>query len=200
MEKGDRIALIGNTLFDRDRQFGYFESLIHQTNPSAQANIRTLAWAADEVDLQPRPDNFGDLDQHLTAQKADVIFAAFGFNESFAGVEAIPDFKKRLQKFLRHTKSQAYNGESGPRLVLVSPVANENVEGVKDADLNNPQLAAYTKAMEEVADAENVGSVDVFSATHHAMSDPKTDLTFNVAHMLDEGDSMVVKTLTEKAL
>jgi azurin len=199
LKNGDRIALIGNTLFDRDRQLGYFESLIHQTNPNAQASVRTLAWAADEVDLQPRPDNFGDIDQHLTTQKADVIFAAFGFNESFAGVEAIPDFKKRLQKFLRHTKSQAYNGESGPRLVLVSPVANENVEGVKAADLNNPQLAAYTKAMKEVADAENVGFVDVFESTQYAMSDPKTDLTFNGAHMLDEGYRVFGKTLLEKA-
>ena len=135
------------------------------------------------MDLQPRPDNFGDLDQHLTAVEADVIFAAFGFNESFAGIEAIPEFKKRLRGFIKHTVSRAYNGSTGPQLVLVSPVANENVEGVAAADLNNGRLDAYTRAMEEVAREEKVGFIDVFSATRYAMDDPSTDLTFNGAHM-----------------
>ncbi len=198
LNEGDRIALIGNTLFDRDRLFGYFESLIHQTHADKKLRVRTLAWAADEVDLQPRPDNFGDLDQHLTAQKADVIFAAFGYNESFAGVEAIPEFKIRLQKFVRHTVSHAYNGRSGPQLVLVSPIANENVEGVAAADLNNDRIAAYTRAMAEVAAEENVGFIDVFENTRIAMADPRTDLTFNGAHLVDEGYRVFGKIAYEK--
>ncbi len=116
LEKGDSVVFIGNTLFDRDRLFGYFESLIHQTHPEKELRIRILAWAADEVDLQPRPDNFGDLDQHLTAQQADVIFAAFGYNESFAGIEALPAFRERLRGFIQRTVSRAYNGSTDPRV------------------------------------------------------------------------------------
>ncbi len=199
LEADSRIALIGNTLFDRDRLYGYFESLIQQTHPGKRLRVRTLAWSADEVDLQPRPDNFGDLDQHLLAQKADVIFAAFGFNESFAGIEAIPQFKERLRAFVRHTKTRAYNGKTGPQLALVSPIANENVEGVRAADLNNERLAAYAAAIAEVARAENVGFVDVFEATRYAMDDPDTDLTFNGAHMLEEGYRVFSKAAFEKA-
>lgn len=199
LNDGDRIALIGNTLFDRDRLFGYFESLIHQTHSDKKLVIRTLAWAADEVDLQPRPDNFGDLDQHLTAQKADVIFAAFGYNESFAGLEAIPKFKDRLRKFVRHTTSHAYNGQSAPRLILVSPIANENVEGVAAADLNNDRIAAYTAAMSMVAAEEKVGFVDVFEGTRNAMEDSRTDLTFNGAHLVDEGYRVFGKVAYEKS-
>ena len=66
----------------------------------------------------PRPDNFGDLDQHLTYFKADVIIAAYGYNESFAGEEGLPAFKIRLDKFLTHLKSQAYTVI--PRLGLFS--------------------------------------------------------------------------------
>lgn len=198
LSEGERIVLIGNTLFDRDRLFGYFESLIHQTHPEEKLTVRTLAWAADEVDLQPRPDNFGDLDQHLTAQKADVIFAAFGYNESFAGIGAIPEFKRRLRAFIRHTTSRAYNGRSGPRLVLVSPIANENVEGVAAADLNNSRIAAYVEAMAKVASEEKVGFIDVFEGTRIAMENPRTDMTFNGAHLVDEGYRVFGKTAYEK--
>ena len=198
ISRGDRIAFVGNTLFDRDRLFGHFETLIHQNHANLELPVRNLAWSADEVDLQPRPDNFGDLDQHLTAVEADVIFAAFGFNESFAGIEAIPEFKKRLRGFIKHTVSRAYNGSTGPQLVLVSPVANENVEGVAAADLNNGRLDAYTRAMEEVAREEKVGFIDVFSATRYAMDDPSTDLTFNGAHMQREGYRVFAKAAYEK--
>ena len=44
--------------------------------------MRNLAWSADELDLQPRPDNFASTEQHLAWMNADLIFAAFGFNES----------------------------------------------------------------------------------------------------------------------
>ena len=112
----------------------------------------------------PRPKNFGDLHQHLTAQKADVIFAAFGFNESFGGMERLPQFRARLAAFLTELKSNAYNGKTAPRIVLVSPIANENVKGVPAADLNNARIAAYTRAMEAVAAEHKVGFVNVFDA------------------------------------
>ena len=36
---------------------------------------------------------------HLTETKADVIFAFFGYNESFAGEAGLPAFKKDLDVF-----------------------------------------------------------------------------------------------------
>lgn len=183
LEKGDHVAFIGNTLFDRGAQFPYFEAMLHADFPDKELVIRTLAWSADEVDLMPRPDNFGTLQQHLTAQKADVIFAAYGFNESFGGIQQLPEFKKRLSIFLQDLKTHAYNGKSAPRIVLVSPTANENVKGVAAADRNNANLAAFTAAMGEVAAAEGVAFANVFGGTLKAMSDPATDLTFNGVHL-----------------
>ena len=77
--KGDRIALIGSGVLDNARHYGFFETLLHQRHPRHQLSVRNFSWPADEVDLQPRPANFGDLDQHLTYYRTDVIFAAFGF-------------------------------------------------------------------------------------------------------------------------
>ena len=120
-------------------------------HPRHELVIRNFAWSADEVDLQPRPKNFATVDQHLARERVDVIFAAFGFNESFAGVGEIAAFKSRLERWLSDLQTSAFNGISGPQIVLISPIANENVEGVPAANLNNERLAVYTGAMAEIA-------------------------------------------------
>lgn len=187
LKSGDSVCLIGNTLFERAALFGYFESWLHQHHAELELRVRTLAWSADEIELRPRPKNFGDLDQHLTVQQADVVLAAYGYNESFAGFAGLAEFKAGLTGFLRHLKTRAYNGVAAPRVVLVSPIANENVAGVAGADRNNPQIAAYTEAMATISAEEGVGFVNVYNATARAMADPSTDLTFNGAHMLATG-------------
>jgi uncharacterized cupredoxin-like copper-binding protein len=187
LKKEDRIALVGNTLLDRAGQFGFLESMIYQAHPDLDLTIRNFAWSADEVDLQPRPENFASVAQHLTREKIDVIFAAFGFNESFAGIEKIDEFKGRLRTYLGTLKTSAFNGEAGPRIVLFSPVACENTEKVAAADLNNERIALYTAAMAEVAAEEKVGFIDVFTGTQAAMKDPATRLTINGAHLTEAG-------------
>jgi len=187
LEKGTRISLIGNTLFDRAKDFGWFESRIHQLHPDKDLRVRTLAWSADEVDLQPRPDNFGSLDQHLTVQKTDVILAAFGFNESFGGKEKLPEFRNRLTTLVRHLKSHSYNGKGAPKIVLFSPIANEDIEGVKAGTNNNENIKAYSAVMKQVAAVEKVGFVDAFHETLSAMISTGSDLTLNGCHLTSEG-------------
>ena len=67
-----------------------------------------------------------------TNTKADVIFAFFGYNESYAGQEGLRAFKQQLGDWIEHTLAQKYNGKSAPRIVLFSPIAHE--------DLRNPDL------------------------------------------------------------
>ena len=187
LRPNERIAFVGNTLFDRMQHFGYFESFLYQTHPDLNLVIRNFAWSADEVDLQPRPDNFATVKQHLAREKIDVVFAAFGFNESFAGVDRIGEFKARLTTYLIDLGTSAFNGETGPRIVLLTPAANENIIGVPAADLNNKRLDSYTQAMAEVAVEQHVGFANIFDATRGAMVDEKSDLTINGVHLNDEG-------------
>lgn len=115
LQKGDRIALIGNTLFERSGEFGHFEALLQQQFPQHELVVRHLAWSADAIDVQPRPDNFADTEQHLTHEKADVIFAAYGFNESFAGETGLKEFRRKLTEYLAGLKSKTFNGKSAHR-------------------------------------------------------------------------------------
>ncbi len=158
LKPGTRIALIGNSLFDRMRDDGQFEALMHQRFAKEKLVFRNLSWSADEVSLRPRPDGFGDLNQHLTEHKADVILAAFGFNESFKGEKGLAEFETLLKAFLIELKAHRYNGTSEPKIVLVSPTAAE-----KPHEHLNAQIKLYTDAMKKVAAAEKVAFADVFS-------------------------------------
>ena len=174
---GSRIAFVGNLLLDNERRFGHLESLIHQRFPDRKITVRNLAWPADEIDLQPRPDNFGDLDQHLHYFGADIIIAAFGANESFAGEAGLAAFEVRLDKFLKHIAGQAYNGRTAARVVLLSPTANEDIASVSAGTRNNGSLKAYTAKMRAVADRHPVAFVDVFTPTATAFALLGTDCT-----------------------
>ena len=195
LDKKTRIALIGNTLFDRMRNFGHFEALLQQGHPNHELVLRNLAWSADEIDLQPRPDNFADTNQHLTAMKADVIIAAFGFNESFSGIDEIPNFKIRFQAFLSSLKSGAYNGISAPKVVLVSPTANENIPGVNAGTMNNKRLLAFTNAMRTICSDQKVGFIDSFSPTSKIIQSLKRKLTINGCHLNEFGYHQFAKIL-----
>ncbi len=198
LEKGARIAFIGNTLLDRAQHFGHFEAALQQAHPKAELVVRNLTWAADQLGTEPRPANFADVEQHLTIAKADVIFAAYGFNESFAGESGLPEFRQKLTTYVAGLKAKAFNGESGPRIVLVSPIANENVKGVAAADRNNKNIAAYTKVMREVAAAQGVGFADVFAATEEAMASGGSDLTINGCHLNEAGYKVFAEALFTK--
>ena len=187
LKPGDRIALIGNTLLDRARHFGHLEALLHAHFSNHELVVRNLCWPADTIDLQPRPANFASLDQHLTHEKVDVIIAAFGFNESFAGKPGLAKFEAALAQFLTGLKTKAYNGKSAPRVLLISPIANENTQAVQAADSNNERIQMYVDAMRRVAGRQQVGFVDVFQPTLQAMASPGTDLTINGCHLNEQG-------------
>jgi len=198
LEPGDRIAMIGNTLLERNQQFGHLEAMLQAGFPEHQLVVRHLAWSADEVDEQPRPDNFADTWQHLAHERADVILAAFGFNESFDGEAGKEAFRDQLTAYVAELKRQAFNGTSGPRIVLVSPIANENVANIAAADRNNASIKLYRDVIREVASAEQVGFVDVFDVTEAEMKSPGSDLTINGIHLNEEGDRLFSQSLFQQ--
>lgn len=187
LDKSSRIALIGNTLFDRMRNFGHFESLLQQSHPDHQLILRNLAWSADEIDLQPRPDNFANTEQHLLAMGADLVIAAFGYNESFGGVKELSNFEIRLQNYISTLKSKSYNQKSAPQIILVSPIANEDVTGTSAGTLNNSNLKLYTHVMEKVSTSQGIGFVDCLTPTLKIMDASKENLTINGCHLNEKG-------------
>ena len=206
----DHVAIVGSGLADRQQHHAWFEAMIHQAYPTANLTIRNLGFAADEITLQHRSDDVPTTDWFLGMKKgdttkpgngsivykagtefgADVIFAYWGFNESFKGAEGVEGFKRDLDAYLSKLLAAKYNGESAPRVVLFSPIAHENLKSVhfSDGSENNRNLSLYTEAMAAVAKAKNVAFVDLFRPSQELYQQATKPLTINGIHLNENGD------------
>ncbi|HVW02874.1 MAG TPA: PVC-type heme-binding CxxCH protein, partial [Planctomycetaceae bacterium] len=179
--------------------FGNFETLLQSRFPELELVVRDLGWSADELTLRPRSQDFQNHGHNLADHKADVILAFFGFNEAFSGQAGLAKFNSDLEKFISETLGSKYNGQSAPRLVLVSPIAHEDMgqRSLPDGRRNNEDLKLYTAAMEKAARAHGVVFVDLFAPTLQLMEKAPQKLTINGVHLNEYGDEQVGKLLDQ---
>jgi len=199
LKKGDRVILVGNTLAERMQHFGHFETLLYSRFPTLDLVVRDLGWSADELTLRPRSHGFKDHGHELEDEKPDVILAAFGFNESFGGKDGLPKFRNDLDKFLKETTSTKFNGKAAPKVVLLSPIAHEDLgdPDKPDGKANNANIALYTEAMAEAAGKHKVAFVDLFAPTRGIEEKDPKHLTINGIHLNDYGDEKVAEVLDD---
>ena len=199
---GDRVAIVGNTFADQLRIHGYLETLLLQRSIGKPVSIRNLGWAGDMLTARDRPTNFPTEESTLTAHKTDVIIACFGMGESFAGATGLDDFKKDLADFVASHKGKKYNGRSEVRLVLISPIAYEQLgPHTPNHERRNRELAAYTLAMKETAGEAGLPFVNLNEPTAKLMADsvaPK--LTGNGVNLNAYGYWCVSRTLADALL
>ncbi|MHB1422711.1 MAG: PVC-type heme-binding CxxCH protein [Gemmataceae bacterium] len=222
IKPGDHICIIGNTLADRMQHDGWLESMLQSRFPKFELVIRNLGFSADELTVRLRSKNFGSQDQWLSGKqpipepnrlttrkglienrleyantRADVVFAFFGYNESFAGADGLDKFKNDLEAFIKHTLAQKYNGKSAPRLVLFTPIAQEDLKNrnLPDGSANNKRLEMYTKAMLEVAQKNSVVCVDLFHPTREQYAKSDRPLTINGIHLNEHGNEVVARLI-----
>ena len=199
LRRGDRVILLGNTLAERMQHFNHFETLLMTRFADLRLAVRNLGWSADTITLQPRPLNFGTTPTHLYRQKADVILAFFGLNESFLGEAGLAAFEADLETFLRSHLAAKYNGTSPVRVALVSPIAHERLDRLPavDAGARNRELARYTEVMRRVAERSGVAFADIFTPTLTLMSAGGPPLTINGIHLNAHGDRVVARLLMD---
>jgi mono/diheme cytochrome c family protein/glucose/arabinose dehydrogenase len=203
--KGTRIVLIGNNLGSRMMNYDHFETELQVRYPDSLLVVRNMCDGGDTPGFRPHASRFapwafpgakefqtelatpseseGHLespDQWLTRLEADVILAFFGYNESFQGQAGLARYTAELDAFVKHTLGQTYNGSTPPHLVLVSPIAFEDLSDRYDlpnGQAENRNLALYTQVMRDVARRNNVQFVDVFAPSQRwyaASTEPLT--------------------------
>ncbi len=197
LHKGESIVILGNTFAERMQIYGYFETFLHCRFPGHRLRVRNMGWSADEVDLRIRPKGFPDLLGELEGHKADLLFVCFGFNESFAGAAGVDHYRSALVKLIRELQGEQFNGESAPRIVLVSPLAFEPTDGVvADAFSRNGNLQLYVEASAAVAARTGVRFLDLFTPTSRWIAGhPGRRLTFNGIHLSEYGDWVVSRMM-----
>ncbi len=196
LNPGDHIALLGGVLPDRFQHDAWFETLVQAKFPKNELIFRNLSASGDEVATWHRSENFGSRDQWLTKEKTDVILAFYGYNESFKGTEGLDKFKQDLTQFLRNAQTANYSGKGTPRVVLFSPTADEKLPGndFPDPTENNLRLQAFVAAMAEVAKANGVPFVDLFTPSQKLYEDAAKEgksLTINTHYLKAEADKLL---------
>src|SRR5262249_25970454 len=111
----------------------------------------------------------------------------------FQGAKGLEKFKKDLDQFLKNTKAKDYSGKGTPRLVLFSPIAHEKLSdpNLPDPKANNANLEKYAAAMAEVAQANNVPLVNLFTLSQRLYAQGARDkqaLTCNGYHLTEAGN------------
>ncbi len=224
-EQSERIVLIGNGLGERMIDHPYFEVGMQLSFPKENLYIRNLCRPGDTPGFRPHPSRksqwafpgaekfhpqhqihagegfYPTPDEWLTDLKPDTLIAFFGYNESFDGEAGLDNFKGELDAFVKHTLSQKYNGTSAPRLVLVSPIAYENLSAnrdLPDGSTENKNLALYTQAMGEVAAANKVGFVNAFDKTLDLYPGLKSPFTRNGFLPNDDGYKFLSELLQDE--
>ena len=201
---GDSVAILGNGLPDRMQHDGWFETLLQSQLGSQQVRFRNLSSSGDRPNSYPRSSGIPSITTYLQQVKADVVFAFFGYNESFDNKP--DDYQKQLVDFVRRTRASKANGKSFPRIVLFSPIAHEDTRSpnVPDGKAHNVQLEAYTKATEAAAKEAGVAFVDLFHPSLALFKAAKTPLTINGIHLTEEGNrqlaEVVAKALFKKSV
>ena len=214
VEKGERIVILGNGLGERMLYFPHFETDLHRQYPNQELVVRNMAMPGNTPGFRPHPSresqwafpgaekfhpnkqthlgigHYPEPDEWLTELQTDTILAFFGYNESFGGLEKVDNFYAELDAWVKHTLAQKYNGKSAPRVVLVSPIAYEDLsasQNLPDGKEENIRLAAYADAVKRVAEARNVGFVDLFEPTKKLYAKEKNPQTINGFALSDEG-------------
>lgn len=198
-QSGDHICFLGNTLAERMQHDGWLEAMIQSRYPDRELVFRNLGFSGDQLGERLRSQSFGSPDEWLRKNEADVVFAFFGFNESFAGEAGLDSFKRQLESFIDHTLGQQYNGTSAPRLVIFSPIAHEDLHNpdLPDGSENNVRIALYTQAMAEVAAAKDVLFVDLFAPSNSIYEASDADLTINGIHLNSLGNRQIASAIDE---
>ncbi|MGB6220827.1 PVC-type heme-binding CxxCH protein [Haloferula sp.] len=219
LTKGESIVLLGNSLAERMNQFSDFEELLYANFPNKDITFRNMGFSGHTPAFRPeagnenpwafpggnkfRPDilrhqgkgHYPHPDEWLTILSADTIVAFFGFNESFAGMEGLENFRGELAGFVDHTLKQGYNYKRAPRLVLATPTATENLPeySLPDAARRNEILKAYAEVVKEVAAEKKVGFVELFEP-----SSKWSGYTINGVHLNESGYSQLAPLLFEQ--
>ncbi|GAA5225354.1 hypothetical protein GCM10025777_59850 [Membranihabitans marinus] len=177
---------------------GWMESYMQLQYPNDSLVFRNLGYSGDQINYRPRShEGFGDSDSHLTRVKANVIFAFFGYNESYNNT---PDlFKEKLEGWVDYTLAQQYDSLQPPRIVLFSPIAHEDLKSnnLPDGKENNVRLAAYSQVMSEVAMAKNITYVDLFHGSQQLYAESDMPLTINGVHLNEEGNRQIGHYIAE---
>ncbi|MDB6054057.1 MAG: hypothetical protein JWN25_1580 [Verrucomicrobiales bacterium] len=193
---GDRIVLIGDTLIEREQEFGYLETHLHIQFPTNKFIVRNLGWSADtpaglsrlRFDFKQPSKGLEIIRDELAAIKPTIVFVGYGMASSFDAAEKTNQFVgelKSLVKVIRET------GSNDVKLVFLGPIHHEDwarPEEAQKIEKHNKDIQLYSDAIKDVASENNGIYIPLFKTIGASLiRDQKFAMTGNGIHLNQYG-------------
>jgi len=192
LERGDVVAFLGGADVAAAQQTGHLEALLAVKYRGLDVRFRNFGWEGDTVFAQPREVGFPPLLSHLKRCGASVIVVQFGRAEALSDGDSLSAFLAAYQKLLDECLQQS------PRLVLVTPPPYEKVGALlPDLSARNRDLAAYARAIRDIARQRKLPLVDLF-AELDGQSSRETRLTDNGLQLTPRGQALVARAFARQ--
>ncbi len=186
---GEIVVLAGQENLVREQKAGELEALLASGFAGQAPRFRSMAWEADTVYEQWRDLNFGPWAGQLEAAGATMVIAQFGQMEALDGAERLAEFTTAYHRLLDQFAARTR------RLVLISPMPFEKplVSHAPDLTARNTDVAAYARAVREIARQRGAVFVDLVEAL--AQRPALRRLTEDGIHLTPEGLRVVAESV-----
>jgi putative heme-binding domain-containing protein len=155
---GDRVVLLGDTLIEREQEYGYVEQRLTTQFPNRNVIFRNLGWSADtptgesraSFDFDKPGKSFEKLKEQVSAVSPTVVILGYGMANSFDGEAGLPKFRADFEHLLEALPSMS---TSGPvRILILSPIRHEALPPpLPNPEHHNHQLDLYSAALKSIA-------------------------------------------------
>lgn len=163
---GDRVVLLGDTLIEREQEYGYVEAGLTAQFSDRQVTFRNLGWSADtplgesRAGFDAPEKGFERLKEQLAAVKPTVVFLGYGMASSFDGAAGLSNFVAGMNKLIDTIQQLSTNKV---RVVVLGPIRHEEMPApLPNPARHNQELALYNKALKELSDQRGLLFVDLF--------------------------------------
>ena len=199
---GDRLVLLGNTVFEREQRYGAFEPRLALALGETKVIVRNLAWSGDTVFgharsyFGPPEEGLQRLSGHLEMLKPTVVMLCYGSELAFERLGGLPDFLSGYRGLIELIRAKS----PGARVIIVSPPPLETLAPpLPDLSEQNSNLSSLRDALRKFAGMQNAYFIDWFELMGGVPKPGRTSklLTENGVHYTQEGYEKLAAKLVE---
>jgi len=199
---GDRVVLLGNTVFEREQRYGAFEPRLALALGDTKVSVRNLAWSGDTVFgharsyFGPPEEGLQRLSGHLEMLKPTVVMLCYGSELAFERLGGLPDFLSGYRSLIELIRAKS----PGVRIIIVSPPPLETLAPpLPDLSEQNANLSSLRDALRKFAGMQNAYFIDWFELMGGLPKPGRTakPLTENGVHYTQEGYEKLAAKLVE---